>query len=435
MQTFDNIMISPVPDIIGALQTILASSRAIISANLDTPYSSFPNTDHSVIELKDRCISAIVAERQEQSDATLHEISALETVMHGIQNLREQLVKKKGEITQSMNLHKGLVSPLWRLPNEILSEIFVHCLPTHHHLWPASVSAPMFLTNICRRWREVAANMPKLWCRLRLQEAEGRNWQRTAFCYDLWLKRSQGLQLSLSLGCFQGRLTNIQSLLRPYINQVSSLSIHVSRQVPELMFTDLLALEELTISVLYLDVLPAVAQSISRQRLTLRSLSVKGLAFDLQCLSSLNSVWAHLTNVEIAITQPNAVIHMLRLCPNLSSFTIRAAFVGHREVLEPFTHTELRSLRIDQSNSVLTETLSGLFDALSLPKLRVFEARYVRRWPHEELKAFLVRSNCPLESLTFGFGVTMTDKQRAEYIAIIPSLEVVVDSLRQDHFV
>ncbi|KAG2057494.1 hypothetical protein BDR06DRAFT_1005123 [Suillus hirtellus] len=434
MQAFDKL--SPVPGILSTLQTILASSQVILSADLNTPYSRFPNTDHSTIELKDHSISALITERQQQLDATFHQISALETVMVCLKTLQTQLLEKTDKITQSMNLHKGLLSPLWRLPNEVLPLIFVHCLPTHHHMWPTSRLAPMLLTKICRRWREVATNMPRLWCRLHLQEAEGRDWQRIVFCYSSWLERSRGFQLSLSLKSFQGRLTNIQSLLRPYISQISSLSMLVCRQVPELIMTDLLALEELAVTISYLDAIPAIAPSISRQRSSLRSLRLRGMVFNLHYLSYLDSVWAHLTNVEIAMDQPNAVIHLLRLCPNLSSFMIHAVFMhtGIQDV-EPFTHTKLQSLHIDNSNSGPTNNLSRLLDALSLPQLRVFEAQYIRTWPHEELKAFLVRSNCPLMSLDIGYGVTTTDEQRAEYVAIIPSLEVIVDPMNRDHFV
>jgi hypothetical protein len=56
--------------------------------------------------------------------------------------------------------------------------------------------------------------------------------------------------------------------------------------------------------------------------------------------------------------------------------------------------------------------LHDLFNALTLPSLRV---RHVQgQWPHEELKAFLARSNCPLECLVLGVEVATTAKQRAE---------------------
>ncbi|KAG2125021.1 hypothetical protein DEU56DRAFT_863056 [Suillus clintonianus] len=115
-----------------------------------------------------------------------------------------QLVEKKDSIIQSMNLHNQLVSALWRLPTEFLSHIFVHCLPETSRLPYASKRlAPVLLTRICRRWREVAVGTSNSRRRLMLQSSEDDNkhWESLAFCYDLWLKRSRGLPLSLEAWC------------------------------------------------------------------------------------------------------------------------------------------------------------------------------------------------------------------------------------------
>ncbi|KAG0704602.1 hypothetical protein DFH29DRAFT_997494 [Suillus ampliporus] len=429
MQTANSAVdLSPISDIIGALKNILAHSQAIIP-DLETPYSRFPNTDHSAIEPKGQSVIAIIAERQKQLDAVSHEISGLETVMDSIKNLHQQLVEKKDKITQSMNLHKGLVSSLWRLPAEVLCQIFDDCLPeTRFLLPPLKQNAPILLTGICRRWRDVAVDMPRLWCRLSVT-VDDRDWQRAAFCYDSWLKRSRGLPLSLALQCSNDHSTKLRNLLQPYINQISSLSIYFvyGADKPEFMLTDLLALEKLSICMHDHRTMPAITQSISQLPITMRSLKVAGPLFDLERLSSFNPIWAHLTNVEIAIRQPNAVLHLLQLCPNLSSLTIRAAF-DQIETLEPFTHAEIQSLHVAY-DSALTRPLSHLLNSLSLPNLRVLEARRNAPWAyeHEELKAFLARSKCPLKSLIFGGQLIMTDEQRAEYLTLIPSLEVVVD--------
>ncbi|KAG1747067.1 uncharacterized protein EDB91DRAFT_1245511 [Suillus paluster] len=413
-----------VSDIIGALQNILARSQVIIP-DLETPYSRFPNTDQSTIPEGQSLIDAIITERQQQVNAVLHEISGLETVMDGVKNVRQQLVEKKDSITQSMDLHKGLVSVLWRIPTEVLSHIFVHCLPEAGCLSPASnLACIMLLTRICRGWREVAVGVPNLWCRLYIKD---RDLQRATFFYDSWLKRSRGYPLSLELDCHANDSTKLKSLLQPYINQISSLSIKFSRtpDQPELLLNDLPALQELTIAGIHH--IPSIAQSISRLPSTLRSLHVMESWFDVEHLSSLNAVWAHLTNVEINIVHPNVFLHLLQLCPNLSSLTVRADFDQIR-TLEPFTHTEIRSLRTSPV-TLVTRPLTGLFDALTLPNLRVFEAGYVRTWPHEEFKAFLVRSKCPLESLNVnGYRSVMTAGQRAEYAVLFPSLEVVAGS-------
>ncbi|KAG1777001.1 hypothetical protein EV702DRAFT_930874, partial [Suillus placidus] len=68
-----------------------------------------------------------------------------------INHLHRQLTKQKGKIISSITLHKRLVSPLWRLPTEVLSHIFVHCLPEDKYLSPASKLTPVLLTRICRQ--------------------------------------------------------------------------------------------------------------------------------------------------------------------------------------------------------------------------------------------------------------------------------------------
>ncbi|KAG1773303.1 hypothetical protein EV702DRAFT_1201180 [Suillus placidus] len=97
------------------------STDDVQTPGLETPYSRFPNVNHSAINGKDLDISAIVTKRQQQLDAVLHEISGLETIMDSVRNLHQQLVDKKEKITRYMNLHKRLVSALWCIPNEVLA--------------------------------------------------------------------------------------------------------------------------------------------------------------------------------------------------------------------------------------------------------------------------------------------------------------------------
>ncbi|KAG2132957.1 hypothetical protein DEU56DRAFT_757190 [Suillus clintonianus] len=372
--------------------------------------------------LKDQSISDIVTERQQQLGAFAHDVQGMATVMGGIKDLYEQLVEKEDEIVQSMNLHKRLLLGLtiWRLPAEVLSHIFIHCLPKTKHLSPASNLAPMLLTRVCRRWREVAVGMSSLWRRLSVKVIP-EHWQRNAFCYDTWLKRSRGRPISLELQ-WQGNVsTELQSLLQPYLKQVSSIYIvsFETTEKPALVLKDLPALRQLNV-VMYGPFAPALDQFIQCMPFTLRSLQLLGMWFDLTGLSAFNPLLSHLTNIEINICNPIACLRLLQLAPNLSSLTIGISIYA-TEALQPLTHTKLQSLCITFA-VVVTNRLPDLFNALSLPRLRVLEAREVAQWPHEALKALLERSNCPLERLIFGDGVT-TDEQQAEYVALIPSLE------------
>ncbi|KAG1849905.1 hypothetical protein DFJ58DRAFT_729370 [Suillus subalutaceus] len=410
---------SLVSDIIGALQNVLAHSQVIIP-DLKTQYP-ISNTHYSAFNLNYQDISAIITERQQQLDAASHEISRFETVIDGINHIHQQLVAKKDKITQSMNSHKRLVSALWRLPAEVLSQIFAHCLPNRHRLSPTSKAVPMVLTRICRRWREVAVDMSSLWQGLNVDK----DWQRAAFCYESWLKRSRGRPLSLELQCCKSNWTELRSLLQPYINQLSSLSLdfyHNDLQ-PEVIISDFLALEELTIS-LHFNYQAPVVQSISQPPCTLRSLTVTGTFFNMEYATTFNPAWTRLTNIQIDLDEPSAFPQLLRLCPSLSSLTITTFFIT-METLEPFTHTQLQSLRIISNDYDHDNEPRNLFGTLSLPNLRALEARAMYSWPHE-FKAFLTRSKCPLESLTLGSHLSVTDEQRAEYVALIPSLKVLV---------
>ncbi|KAG2345960.1 hypothetical protein BDR05DRAFT_929858 [Suillus weaverae] len=446
-------------DIIDALQNILRS-QVFMGPALDTPYSRacIPNINHPAIEPNSKSISAILIERQQQLDAVLCEISGLETVIDGIKNFHQQLTGRKEKIIQSMTFHKGLESSLWRLPTEVLSQIFHLCLPENEYLTPSPNLAPMLLTRICRPWRNVAVDMPSLWCRLHVEidvrseddgdisdivwvkpvsgmEVDDRTWQQVAFCYDSWLKRSQGRPLSLAFERSPSAKL-LGSLLQPYMNQISSLSIHFhfARQVErlQLLLKDVPALRELVVLGVEPHGIQIMTQYISQLPSTMRVLDVIPLSLDVCGVSSLNPIWAHLTHVKISLRHPDAFLHLINLCPNLSSLTIRVARFYEQRTLGPFTHTNIQSLRIIyHMTTTMTSSLAGLFDALSLPNLRVLEACciYECPWPHEQLRDLFARSKCPLERLIFSGRVMVKDVPRAEYVALIPSLDVVVNDI------
>lgn len=324
-----------------------------------------------------------------------------------------------------MVLHKRLplAFSIWRLPAEVLCHIFDYCLPDTKHLSPTPDMAPILLTRVCRRWREVAVDMPSLWCRLSIKVFL-KDWQHNAFCYDTWLKRSRGRPLSLALQWQEHVLTELQSLLQPYLKHVSSLSILSleNAEKPALVLRNLSELQQLTIRMVG-PFEPALTQFFPCMPSTLRNLEVIGPLFDLARLDILNSVLPHLTNVRINIYNSIACLRLLQLAPNLSSLSIGISFFEIQD-LTPFTHTKLQFLRINYAMG-FTNQLPDFFNALSFPNLRILDAPMYQDG-FEELKALLARSNSPLERLVLRVGV-MTDEQQAEYGALISSLGPLVN--------
>ncbi|KAG1756997.1 hypothetical protein EDB19DRAFT_1822197 [Suillus lakei] len=345
-------------------------------------------------------VSPTIGALQKPSDANICEDSGLETVGNGVSNRRRQLVEEKASIVQTNNSNRGSSAAIWRLPTEILSQIFLRCLPEDEYLSLTSSMAPMSLIATCRRWREIAVDLPSLWCRLRL-EVGFDDWQQRAFCYDSCLKRSRGRFFTCN-GPF--------------------------------MLADFLALEELTVYQYGFDPVRAVDNSIKQLPVNLRRLNMMDLSFNREQLDFFtNSAWARLTTIEINVDGLDAFPRLLHLCPDLASLTIIGTFEPI-QTLESVVHTKLRSLRM--SGDLFFNSIGdlGLFSVITLPNLRVVEAHNMGPWPHEEFKAFLTRSRCPLDSLIFGGGVLTTDQQRAEYATLMPSLKLIVDPMRIDNF-
>ncbi|KAJ7858204.1 hypothetical protein B0H13DRAFT_1469952, partial [Mycena leptocephala] len=55
------------------------------------------------------------------------------------------------------------VYPVLTLPVEIVSEIFINCLPPYPKHPPKRSVLSTLLGQICRTWREIALSTPALW--------------------------------------------------------------------------------------------------------------------------------------------------------------------------------------------------------------------------------------------------------------------------------
>lgn len=375
----------------------------------------------------------INSEQHEELDAFSHEtLDLVHSVVDKAKDLGQQLVNKQDKTTESANLDEELGSAAGRLPADVLFEIFNYYLIDSDHLSRRSEPSPIQLARVCRRWRDAAFDMAKLWCKLSFYvDHSSREWKRSALYYDSWLQRSRDCPLSLQLrpGYAKGGTAKLRRLIQPYMSRVSSLDIILWDDVePECLLSDLPeALQELTVCFADCFDASATAQSLSELPSTVRSLKIIDRTFSPYCLQSLNPVWAHLTHVEIAI-RPRNVLYFLFLCPKLSSCELllgQPASMNCRARCMRFTHANLQSLCIICPEDFKFDPLPVLFNAFTLPKLRTLEIRYAfLSSPHQELQRFLERSKCPLEILIFDAVVTPPPEQQGDLTAIIPSLKI-----------
>ncbi|KAF8962982.1 hypothetical protein BDZ97DRAFT_2059312 [Flammula alnicola] len=123
--------------------------------------------------------------------------------------LIRELKEKEQAIQATINLYNRILSPARRVPPEIWSEIFYHCLPTQHNPIMSTSDSPLLLTRVCSTWRSAALSSPRLWARLHIPFAcDTQENQRQDFAQEMkhrsegvkyWLSRSGTCPISLSI--------------------------------------------------------------------------------------------------------------------------------------------------------------------------------------------------------------------------------------------
>ncbi|KAG1729270.1 hypothetical protein EDB19DRAFT_125985 [Suillus lakei] len=91
--------------------------------------------------------------------------------------------------------------------------------------------------------------------------------------------------------------------------------------------------------------------------------------------------------VAPSISHPPFALRSVKIIELLCSTSATVIVFTETEVFEPFTHTQLQFLRIEDTYFGSIEEL-GLSDAVSLPNPHAPEACYLRPWPHEEFQTF-----------------------------------------------
>ncbi|KAJ7255887.1 hypothetical protein B0H12DRAFT_964781, partial [Mycena haematopus] len=75
----------------------------------------------------------------------------------------DELTEERTSIRTYVDAHRALLSPVRRLPLDMLQEIFVACLPTHRNCVMSASEPPVLLGHICSSWRSISHSTPRLW--------------------------------------------------------------------------------------------------------------------------------------------------------------------------------------------------------------------------------------------------------------------------------
>ena len=101
--------------------------------------------------------------------------ATVESVENEIIRLRRSLTELedyRSQLYDDITRHQAILSPVHKLPPEILAEIFLHAANGSSVVWPqgngSDVEMPLLLGRICSYWRTVTHALPLLWSKIRL---------------------------------------------------------------------------------------------------------------------------------------------------------------------------------------------------------------------------------------------------------------------------
>ncbi|KAK6977618.1 hypothetical protein R3P38DRAFT_3123855 [Favolaschia claudopus] len=161
---------------------------------MDSPFASrlgtnYCPTDDEVLEIRE-----FIAEPTRQILALDNEIAQLRGTI-------EKLEKKRKSLNPYVEAHQALISPMRRISQDVLSEIFIACLPTHRNCVMSASEAPLLLGRVCSSWRTLSLATPRLWASLHVVERSLSYDVRTIRleAIKMWLGRSGQRPLSISL--------------------------------------------------------------------------------------------------------------------------------------------------------------------------------------------------------------------------------------------
>ncbi|KII92171.1 hypothetical protein PLICRDRAFT_50598 [Plicaturopsis crispa FD-325 SS-3] len=325
-------------------------------------------------------------------------LSVVKAEVPRLQDILSRLASEEQALEKRLNANHGLISALRRLPNELLSHIFIDCLPDEiEDIHPMVLR----LGGVCHKWWTVALSTPQLWTSV----YPGRPRRRGRFfAVNVWIQRSGSLPLSLK---YNHRYTpKLARLIISYISRWELLDVVL--RLPH--FREELAksgagasggfpsLRSLSVNLIY-ETDPAWDLGPSP---LLRELSYINEA---SVSSIVNLPWGQLTHLTLRNRTPRQCFSILSDATNLVECTLIDIrdYDENWEREEPFAMSpvllpHLRRFHMAYSSRG-AHSVVLLFTMMTAPALQDFGLSCSGSAPPNSFLSFLERSQCKLTRL------------------------------------
>ncbi|KAJ6493328.1 hypothetical protein C8R45DRAFT_185855 [Mycena sanguinolenta] len=159
---------------------------------MESPFTPFLNTNFVPTDAQcDEIHAFLRGPRTELADVT-EKIARLQTLI-------DDAARERDELEGLIDAHLALVSPVRRLPDDIMQEIFLAARPAGRNPAIISDEAPLLLCQICKSWRTIALTTPSLWASLHIVVPSLPDLPQLMEKVTAWLGRSGTVPLDISL--------------------------------------------------------------------------------------------------------------------------------------------------------------------------------------------------------------------------------------------
>ncbi|KAH7884471.1 hypothetical protein F5I97DRAFT_1458677 [Phlebopus sp. FC_14] len=374
----------------------------------------------------------------------------LEVVENNIGRLQARLTdlqQRKRELTSYVDDLDALLSPIKRMPPEIMARVFDFCGDVHvrgPHCEP-NKRAPLLLGSVCRSWRNLSLAMPRLWTALYLNLPTCGNFEKQEDILHAWLQRSRPFPISLWLwnnfltddvpDTFLRKLTRVIS---ENTDRWKAIFIHFPAYTRDWQyFTALVqcqfpALEELEISPQCTPWAPFRPEFLPR----LKELQIPAGAMP---DSHKTLPWTQLTrltlrggyqtaDIEELLTILTCAPLLTHLHVEITQYKSETGWDGTQQQISMPCLDTLVLVTITNHD----DTISHLMDALVLPQLSDFQlhtrvwdhSRMTTTWCHQSFMSLLARSKCSLNQFSL-VAISITGTQLRQILERCPSLVLI----------
>ncbi|KAK7001459.1 hypothetical protein R3P38DRAFT_2558783, partial [Favolaschia claudopus] len=316
-----------------------------------------------------------------------------------LEALIQDLCAQRDRVKDYLHSHKALISLPRRLPQDILEEIFLACLPATRDVFMIRSAAepPLLLGRICSRWRSIAFALPTLWSSLHIH-VDYVKWRRKRIAaVDEWLKKTSQVPLSISLQGNDGLGSNddaaVVDILTRHSSQWASLRLYKLSNAALISLAAENAPALSNIEIHFRDdfneeeerpFLPRPEKHYflaSRFLLNQKQCHISVVTVDpMSFVPTTSFRWSHLTDLSLkhSLHQERELFHMptaLRLfkgCPRLRSLKPPISVgVFEPDVDAPLIVPSLESLSIE-TYTTTPILLKAFFTNLAMPRLTKF---------------------------------------------------------------